>query len=271
MGFGGAEGFHKDSGGGGGGTYNGPSPSTVPVNDIPAGTNIAGMTYDQLLGNIYAPPIAPAFSSFLITGQATTVEVGTLIPAANYTFTWGINLGTGTVPTIDIYNNTTAATILAGTPNDGTELVALPAVNLIIDGQTQSYKGIGNNTTPPGTFDSSNFVITARYAEFYGPTAVEAVNSAQVRALPLSRFTSAGNSFSFNTGIVEKIFQIAIPATKTLVSVFDATAGFFITGSFTLSTFNVNDAAGTPVSYNVYTLTNAVPYAVDHTFNIVTT
>ncbi len=264
-------GWMSGSGGGGGGTYGGASPSTVTVNGIAAGTNIAGMSYDALFQNIYAPAVSPFFTSFAITGQPTTIEVGTLIAAGNYTFTWGINLGTGTVATIDIYNNTTAATILAGTPNDGSQVVALPGVSLTVDGQTQSYKGIGNNTTPPGTFNSGNFVITARYVEFYGPTAVQAINSAQVRALPSTRFTSAGTAFNMNTGTVQKIFQIAIPATKTLVSVFDATAGFFITGSFTLSTFNVNDAGGTPVSYNVYTLNNAVPYASDHTFNIVTT
>jgi hypothetical protein len=272
MGYGGADGFHTEGpGGGGGGTYNGASPSTVNVNGIPAGTNISGMTYDALFQNIYAPAVAPVFTSFSITGQATTVEVGTLIAAGNKTFTWGINIGSGVVPTIDIYDNTTSSTLLAGTPNDGTQVVSIPGVNFTADGQTQSYKGIGNNTTPPSTFNSSNFVITANYLEFYGPTPAAATNSAQVRALPSSRFTSAGTSFSMNTGTVEKIFQICMPATKTLVSVFDATAGFFITGSFVLTTFNVNDAGGNPVAYNIYTLTNAVPYAADHVFNIVTT
>lgn len=233
----------------------------------------------QLLGQIAecscngpAPPyVPPAFTAFSISGQASTVEVGTVIGAGNKPFSWAITLNDGVVPTIDIYDNTTATTLIAATPNDGSQSVLAPAVNLAFDGQSQSYKGIGNNTSPAGTFDSANFVITARYYEFYGPTAAPSASSADVRALPSNRFSSAGTAFNLNTGTVEKIFEICLPPGKTLVSVFDATAGFFITGSFVLSVINVDDAAANPVPYDVYRLTNAVPYAIGHTFNIVTT
>ena len=217
------------------------------------------------------PYVDPVFTSFLIGGQATTVEVGTLIGAGNKPFSWAITLNDGIVPTVDIYDNTNATTLIAGTPNDGSQSVATPAANLINDGQSQSYKAIGNNTSPIGTFNSANFVITARFLEFYGPTAAPSANSANVRALPSNRFTSAGTAFDLNTGTVEQIFEICLPPGRTLLSVFDATAGFFITGSFVLSNINVNDAAATPHVYNVYRLTNAVPYAISHTFNIVTT
>lgn len=252
----------------GGGNYTGISPTTVTVGGLPAGSNIAGLSLTNIIQSIVA---APSFTSFLISGQATTVEVGTLIPAGNKTFLWSINLGTVVVPTIDIFNNTTSTTILAGTPNDGTQIISLPALSFLSTGQTQSYKGIGNNTNPVSTFNSSNFVITSFYLEFYGPTSINSTTSALVRALPNNRFTNGGTSFSMNTGTTEKIFEICIPATKTLVSVFDVTVGFFITASFVLITFNVNDAGGTPVSYNIYRLTNAVVYASNHVFNIVTT
>ena len=216
-------------------------------------------------------PVPPVFTAFSIDGQATTVEVGTTIGAGNKPFSWAITLNSGVVPTIDIYDNTAAATLIAGTPNDGSQSVATGAAALLNEGQTQSYKGIGNNTSPVGTFDSTNFVITARFLEFYGPTAAASANSADVRALPNSRFTSAGVAFNMNTGTVEKIFEICLPPGKLLVSVFDATAGFPITGSFVLSNINVDDAGATPHAYNVYRLTNAIPYAIDHVFNIVTT
>lgn len=233
----------------------------------------------QLLGQIAdctcngpTPPyVPPAFTAFSIAAQPSTVEVGTTIAAGNKPFSWAITLNDGVVPTIDIYDNTAAAVLLAGTPNDGSQSVATGAINLLNDGQSQSYKGIGNNTSPAGTFNSANFVITARFLEFYGPTAVASANSADVRALPSSRFTSAGTAFNMNTGTIEKIFEICLPPGRTLVSVFDATAGFPITGSFVLSNINVDDAAATPHLYNIYRLTNAVPYAIDHTFNIVTT
>lgn len=233
----------------------------------------------QLLGQIkdcvcngpVPPYVPPAFTAFSIAGQPTTVEVGTTIGAGNKPFSWAITLNDGVVPTIDIYDNTAAATLLAGTPNDGSQSVPTGAIVLLNDGQSQSYRGIGNNTSPIGTFNSANFAIIARFLEFYGPTAAPSVNSANVRALPSNRFTSAGTNFNLLTGTTEIIFEIALPPGRLLVSVFDATAGFFITGSFVLVNINVNDAAGTPHAYNVYRLTNAVPYAIAHTFNIVTT
>ena len=218
-----------------------------------------------------APPyVPPVFTSFLITGQASTVEVGTLIGAGNRPFSWAITLNDGVVPTVDIYDNTTATTLLAATPNDGSQSVAVPAVSLLFDGQTQSYKAIGNNTSPAGTFNSANFVITGRFLQFYGPTAAPSANSANVRALPSNRFAT-GTTFNMNTGILDIIFEICLPPSQTLVSVFDATAGFFITVAFVASVIVVNDAGGNPHNYNVYRLTNAVPYAVNHIFNIVTT
>lgn len=216
------------------------------------------------------PYVPPVFTSFLISGQATTVEVGTVIGAGNRPFSWAITLNDGVVPTIDIFDNTNATTLLAGTPNDGSQSVAVPGVTFANDGQTQSYKGIGNNTSPAGIFDSANFVITARFLQFYGPTAAPSGNSAAVRALPSNRFAT-GTTFSMTTGTTDNIFEIALPPGQTLVSVFDATAGFFITVSFVSSVIVVNDAGGNPQNYNLYRLTNAVPYATSHTFNIVTT
>ena len=50
-----------------GGNYGGPSPSTVTVQNIPAGTILLGLTYDDLLGNIYAPYNAPSISVLTVT------------------------------------------------------------------------------------------------------------------------------------------------------------------------------------------------------------
>lgn len=259
-----------NGGSGGSSIYAGAFPTNVQWGNIPPGTDLTGLTYDEIIELATITYINPAFSSFSIAGQNQTVEVGTIISGSK-TFNWAISQGSGVVALLDIYDNTNSVALLINTANDGTQAIILAAINFTANGQTQSYKGIGHNTSPAGDFNSSNFVITASYLEFYGPTAANSANSAAVRALPDNRFTSLGTSFSMNTGTVEKIFEICMPATKTLVSVFDATAGFFITGSFTLTTFDVNDAGGNPVSYNVYRLTNAVPYASNHTFNIVTT
>lgn len=216
------------------------------------------------------PPYAtPFFNWFIISGQASTIEVGSII-TVNKVFLWSTsNSFNVQINSIDIYDVTLASLIASGLADDGTEgIVISPISNALPMSHSWRADAIDTQSTP---FSSALFSITSCYYEFYGPTNVNPTTSAQIRALPNNRPDCASTSFSLITGTIEKIFVIAIPSTKTLVSVFDATAGFFITGTFTSSTFNVNDAGGTPISYNIYRLNNAVPYTTSHTFNIITT
>ncbi len=253
-------------GGGGSGVYAGAYPSNVAWGGIPSGTDLRGLTYDQIIQMATIVYVNPSFSSFTISGQATTVEIGTTISGSK-TFTWGINLGSGTVPNLDVFDNTASLALVTNTPNDGTQSITIATVTFTTQGQTQSFRGIGHNTQNSTNFNSNNFVITGSYIVFYGPTPTAATDSPTTRGLPNNRFLSAGNSFSFPTGTVEKIFQIAVIATKS-ITVYDATAGFDITNTFTITTFNVLDAAGNNVSYKMHTLTNAVVYASSHTLNV---
>jgi hypothetical protein len=215
------------------------------------------------------PPYAtPTFSAFSFIGPKD-IEVGTALSGVK-NFVWAttnsFNIQVNSIAIRDVTLNTLLATGLPNTGSTSTNIGVI-ATNAPM---THSWRAeaVDTQTIP---FNSANFTVTASYKEFFGPTTFPSANSADVRALINSRFTAAGNSFSMSTGTVDLIFEICMPATMSLVSVFDATAGFFITGSFTLTTFNVNDAAANPVPYKIYRLTNAIPYAVSHTFNIVTT
>ena len=96
---------------------------------------------------------------------------------------------------------------------------------------------------------------------FYGVSANAPANSAGVRALTTKIFSDGNNPFNLNTGIASKIFTVAMPATLSITSVIDSDAlNANITANYALSTFGVNDAGGTTVSYKVYTMTNAEPY-----------
>lgn len=118
-------------------------------------------------------------------------------------------------------------------------------------------------------FASNTVTLTGFYKIFYGPTASAPANSANVRALPSNQLTNAGNVFILNTGAVQNIFAVAIPATMSLVSVIDLDAlNANITANYVLTTFNVNDAGGNPVAYKIYIMTNAVPYSSNHRHQI---
>jgi len=125
------------------------------------------------------------------------------------------------------------------------------------------------SVTDSYTTATASYNITYKYVVFYGPSASAPANSAGVRALSGKRFTDAGNTFTLNTGAVQTIFTVAIPATMALTQVLDLDAlNANITANYTLSTFNVNDGGGTPVAYKIYTLTNAIPYSADHRHQI---
>lgn len=100
---------------------------------------------------------------------------------------------------------------------------------------------------------------------YYGPSSSAPGNSAAVRSLGSRIFTDGSNPYNLITGNTQKIFTSAMPATLTITEVLDLDAlNSNITANYTLSTFNVNDAAGSAVSYNVYTLTNAIAYTLSH-------
>jgi hypothetical protein len=120
----------------------------------------------------------------------------------------------------------------------------------------------------------SSSTITFQYGMFYGPSASAPVNSANVRALGTKTLVSAGGTTILDTGNTQVNFTMALPTTvaasDTISSVTDLDAlNADITSSYVLSTFNVNDGGGTAVSYKVYTMTIASPYASSHRHSIV--
>lgn len=243
------------------------------VGGIPSGTNLGTtpVPIQDILDDILYPYVNPVYNSFSVSGQATTIEVGTTLSGSK-TFTWSIAANSGVVSTIDIYDNTAASTLLAGTSNDGTQAQTITTIQLNSNGATQSWRGIGNNTSPSGTFNSSNFVVTARFFRFFGPASSSPTNSAAVRALPSSAFHTGTTTFTLNTGTTETKFVVALPPGVTISSVIDTSAlDVDITSQFILTgTVNVLDAGSTNRAYNIYEMNVGVAYGTSHAFSITT-
>jgi hypothetical protein len=122
---------------------------------------------------------------------------------------------------------------------------------------------VGTNLNSPtdyraeGTKTGSTAVITGKYKQFYGASATAVIDSAGVRALSNNRFNSTG---TFKTTTFDQVkYVIALPSPRTLTAAFADPSGEDQLSGFALNTFNVNDAGGTPVSYNVYTFTSVAP------------
>lgn len=232
-----------------------------------------GKTPEQVIRDIAIEYINPVFTGFSISGQSGTIEIGTTLSGSK-TFLWSITLNSGVVPTIDIYDITGALTLLSGTANDGTQVQAITTIQLNSNGSVQSWKGIGHNTTPSGTFDSVLFTVIARYLRFYGPTSATVNNSATTRALPISTdFQVPGaNTFILNTGTLLTKFNVALPPSVTITSVFDLdNLNANITSFYVLlGTVTVNDAGGTPRTYNLYEMSVGVSYSLNSRHSITT-
>lgn len=231
----------------------------------------AGLTAVQAILNAAIEYINPAFSSFSISGQATTVEVGTTISGSK-TFLWAITLNSGAVATIDLYDITASATLLANTPNDGSQAQVVTTNQLNANAAAQSFRGILHDTNVVQNINSAPFTITARFFRFYAPSATSPVNSAAVRALANSAFQLAGAVFNLLTGTVETKFVVSLPPGVTIVSVFDLDAlNANITAQYVLTgTVNVLDAGGTNRAYNIYEMNVGSPYSTSHRHQITT-
>ena len=131
---------------------------------------------------------------------------------------------------------------------------------LVVDSYQQHLSSQATSST-----STVNFVNLI----FYGPTADNPNTSAKVRALAGRQFSDLSGNITLNTGNVEKIFTIALPTGTTVAQVLDLDAlNANITNSYLLTPISINDAGATLTQYNVYTMTNAIPYSDNHRHQI---
>lgn len=249
--------------------YTGTSPTTISVGGLASGSNIANLPISDVIQSIVAPYVNPTFNSFSVSGQPQTVEATTTLSGSR-TFTWSIAANSGVVPTVTVYDNTAASNLLAGTPNDGSQSITITTIKLSTNGQTQSWRAIGNNTSPTSTFNSSNFDVTARFYLWQGAVSTVPTTSAGIRALPANQFYTGSTTFTLNTGTLND-FMVALPLGRTITNVIDLDAlSANITGQYVLQTaISVVLADGTTTSsYNIYKNTIASAYSSNHRHQI---
>lgn len=229
----------------------------------------AGLTAVQALQDAAIEYIPPVFTSFSVSGQATTVEIGTTLSGSK-TFTWSITDNSGEVNDIDIFDITDNSTLIAGTPNDGTQSVSINTIQLNSNGATQQWRAIAHDSITGNNINSSTFTVTARYYRYFGPSAVEPVDSASVKSLPSSAFQTGTGNFTLNTGTTETNFYVALPPGYSISQVIDLDAlNANITAQYVnLGTITVLDAGSTGRSYTLYGMTVGVPYSSNHRHQI---
>jgi len=104
---------------------------------------------------------------------------------------------------------------------------------------------------------------------FYGPSSTNPTTSTDIRNLNQRIFTNGVNPVTLNTGNIYNIFAFAAPTGTTINEVLDLDAlNANITSNYVLNSFSVQDFGGTNTNYNVYVMTNAIPYSSNHRHQI---
>ncbi len=239
-------------------SYTNSTPTPETIGGIESGSTFDDVSQSDMWDDLLYPYQYPAFTSFIISGQATTLECGIEIPAGVVTWTWGtINPTNIETNSIDIYDVTGSSNIITGTANDGTEDASIGAspITKTVTATQNIWRITGTNTQTEDF--TRNFVVTW-YSPFYYGSGAQGLTVAQVQALTKSVTATGTKQYTFNP--TSQVMYIAYPAAYgTLSSILDPN-GFETVADWTLSvvdfTNNEPDYYGNTASYNVYEYNN---------------
>lgn len=151
---------------------------------------------------------------------------------------------------------------------------------VVIDHYDQSFLGassIAYRVVVTDTYQAelgtqvTSSIVTVSFVNqvYYGPSSSLPTNSDSIRALANHQFVDQAGNITLNTGNVDRFFTIALPAGTTVASVIDLDAlNANITNNYILTNIDLINAGGVATQYNVYTMTNAIPYSDNHRHQI---
>jgi hypothetical protein len=227
------------------------------VNDLNAAVN-----------GILNPYQAPAFTAFAISGQATSIEVGTTITAGSKVFTWTTSNSGNVAPnTIGVTDTTTSTVLGTALPNTGSASLNINAVtNNAAASHTWTVTG---TNTQSGTFNRT-FVVSWLWRIHAGTSTSTTLNSAGIVALAFSALQSTvGGTYSLAAGGY-KYFSIPVSFTQP-ASFKDQTTGFNVPMADTTSDPSYSNTNPSGINYAIVSVTSATGvvanYAVYRSYN----
>lgn len=245
--------------GGGSGTYTGASPATVSVGGVDVGDALTG-TVSDILEQILVPYVAPVFSSFSISGQSTTVEVGTTL-STPVDFAWAFDdPGKITASTMDIYDvsgaSYLATNISTTSPATSVNIGTIQKTN----SGSHSWRGEATSTGS-GLVQSSNYTVSWRWRDYAGWVSTTTPTNAQVIALDKAYSTNKAKDITTAAPTGSQYLAYYYPASFGVLTSIKV-GGLQSIGAFTLSVVAVTNAAGGSTNYNFYISNNLLNASV---------
>ena len=208
--------------------YTNATPTPVTIGGIPSGSTFSVQKNADMWTALLYPYQYPAFTSFSISGQATTIEVGTSISGA-HTFVWATSNNSNIeTNTINIYDITGSITLFTGLANDGSESYSFPSPIQLITQDSYVWQIEGTNTHVPSTTFNKNFTVNWEWRMHSGTSVNATLTNAQILALANSSLATVfPPSVNFAGG--DTYFWYWIPDSFIQPTIFrDLTTGFQI-------------------------------------------
>jgi hypothetical protein len=163
-----------------GATYTNPSPTPATVGGIPAGSTFSAQTLQNMFDMLLYPYQSPAFTSFNMSGQATTVEVGTTVSGSK-TFTWSTsNSANVQANSLSVRDATANTTLGSGLANSGSFTVNVGTIQKT--SQASNTWSIAGTNTQSVNF-SANFSVSWNWRFYYGTSTNTSLAASDIQAL----------------------------------------------------------------------------------------
>lgn len=243
-----------------GGYYTNNTPVPESVGGVEVGTTFDNISIQNLFDILLYPYQQPSFSSFSISGQSTTLEVGDTISSGNKTFNWNtLNSSNIIANSLQIEDTTDSVVLGTGLANDGTEVLSIPSsiTKNIKDSHIWTISGTNSKSS---TF-SRNFTVNWYWKIYYGESALTSLSESDIESLRVN--TLAANSPATYSFLGGNYKYICYPTSYTLLTDFTDTLTLLNVAMESPTTVSVTNSFGQTTNYYVHRTTNKLGSTID--------
>lgn len=182
-------------------SYTNAEPIPITVGGWEVGSTFTGLSMQEMWDGLFYIYQYPAFTSFVISGQISPLEVGASI-AVNRTFIWttsnGTNVEANSISLVDVTGG--SITIGTGLPNNGSRATSYPSSPITKNSSTTHSFRINGLNTKSQTFNRT-YTVTWNWRRYYGESLTTPLSDVNVMSLRVSELASGfAGSYSFVGG-----------------------------------------------------------------------
>lgn len=175
-----------------------PDPIYNTVGGAISGVYTPNGTIQDTLDAILYPYLSPAFLSFSISGQSTSIEVGTeIVGLKNFIWTTSnpTNINTNSIYIKDLFTNTF---IISGTNDDGSESISIGPIYKSVPGNYQ-WRISATNTNSIDFL--STYTVNWKWRIYAGNSSNTTLSESEIEALSYSSLaTGFARTYNFTSG-----------------------------------------------------------------------